>query len=141
MQFYETMIFLHRPFLSSPWLDQSNSRENNKSEDSGKICEDSATMICALVSMYRQQWNLRRIHAQAVAIILAAGLIHTHNCCIYSSQKGVDARKQLSICVQALGEMSHFNLSTRALEILISLRRDWQMWISKKPGKRLGRES
>ncbi len=141
MQFHEAMIFLHRPFLSSPCLDQVDGGEGNGFVDSAKICQESATVICRLITIYRQQRNIRRIHAQAVSIVLTAGLIHTHNCCVYSNQAGVDAQRQLSICVQALGEMGHFNFSTRALEIILSLRRDWQNRIFRKPGKRFGREA
>lgn len=146
MQFHEAMIFLHRPFISAPGVpaavplhDSNGAQIDANDDDSGTICEQSANAICRLVVMYRHQWNLRRIHAQVVAIILTAALIHVHNCCVFSSEKGVRAQEQLSICFQALAEMSHFNMSTRALEIILSLRRDWQTRTFSHTGrKRLG---
>ncbi|KAH0846686.1 putative Fungal specific transcription factor [Fonsecaea pedrosoi] len=140
LQFLEAVIFLQRPFISAPDAPGTNTLQADQADDdSGSICDASANAICRLVVIYRQQWNLRRVHAQIVAIILTAALIHVHNCCVFSSSKGVQAHKQLSICFQALGEMSHFNMSTRALEIILSLRRDWQDQIFGDLGrKRLG---
>ncbi|KIW35020.1 uncharacterized protein PV07_01747 [Cladophialophora immunda] len=141
LQFHEAVIFLQRPFISAPEAPGTNMFKADQAEDSGSICDASANAICRLVVIYRRQWDLRRVHAQIVAIILTAALIHVHNCCVFSSSKGVQAHKQLSICFQALGEMSHFNMSTRALEIILSLRRDWQDQMFRDSGrKRLGGE-
>lgn len=77
------------------------------------------------------------MHPQVVPIILTAALIHVHNCCIYSSEKGIRAQENISICISALGEMSYFTIGTRSLEIILSLRRDWQSRTFHRKGKKL----
>lgn len=137
MQYHEVMIMLHRPFISGP-ADHARS-EDSVLKDSGDICEASATAICRLLVMYRHQWGIRFVHPQVVPIILTAAMIHVHNCCIYSSEKGMRAQDNISICFSALGEMSYFNIGTRSLETILSLRRDWQSRTFNRIGKkRLG---
>ncbi|KAH0841184.1 fungal specific transcription factor [Fonsecaea pedrosoi] len=123
MQFHEVMIMLRRPFISPS---VPNTSHDGMLKDSAEICEASATAICRLLVMYRHQWGMRFMHPQIVSIILTAAMIHVHNCCIYSRDKGMQAHENISLCYSALGEMSYFNIATRSLETIMSLRRDWQ---------------
>jgi hypothetical protein len=126
MQYHEAMIILHRPFLSNFTGAPTTAPTNSPAEVSGRMCEESATAICRLFGLYRQQWKIRLVHPQVVALILTAALIHAHNSCVFSGQRGLQAQENIFQCVQVLGEMSHFNNSLRALEVVVSLRREWQ---------------
>ena len=142
MQFYQALTFLHRPFVSGSNSRQTCIATNGTFDDSARICNDSATAICQLIISYRQHWSIRHVHAQVVAIILTAAIIHIHNYCVFSSQMGMQAQGQLSVLVQALGEMGHFNNSSRALEVIMSLRHEWQnRSFCQLRSKRLGRDA
>jgi hypothetical protein len=58
---------------------------------------------------------------------MTACIIHAHDRCLYSDERGRSAQEQLLIGIQALGEMGQaFESSTRSLEVILSLKREWQ---------------
>jgi len=60
-------------------------------------------------------------------MVMTACLIHAHDRFTYTGQKGADAQEQLLNGFQALAEMGQaFESSMRSLEIIMSLKREWQ---------------
>jgi hypothetical protein len=83
------------------------------------------------VALYRSQYSLRCIQIIAVHVLMTACVIHAHDRFTYSDERGVAAQEQLLIGIQALGEMGQaFESSTRSLEIILSLKREWQFDVS-----------
>jgi hypothetical protein len=100
-------------------------------------CTESATQICQLLTMYRQAYGLQRIYIQITHVAMTASLIHIYNCCNISGVQGKRAQELLLICIQALAEMGQmYRTSSRALEVVTSLRRDWQTETFTSMGKK-----
>jgi hypothetical protein len=127
LQYHEAVILLHRPFVfrgtGRPYASMCSTTPTNAQE----ICTEAASEICRLIIMYRRKYSLRRIHIQMVHVVMTAGLIHVYNCCFATGKEAKSAQEHLFTCVQALGEMGQtFNSSSRGLEIMTSLRHEWQ---------------
>ena len=59
--------------------------------------------------------------------VFTAGLMHVYHGCFFTGSEGKEAQGHLLTCMQALGEMGQtFRSASRALEIITSLRHDWQ---------------
>lgn len=132
MTYHQILIYLYRPFVSEDNEATLNAREN---------CTGSAGQICRLLNIYRRYYALRYFNIQAVAITMVAGVVHAHDCCVYSGSKGKLAQDNLLTCIQALGEMGQcFNSSIRGLEVITTLRRVWQnkMFVQKGPKRQRG---
>jgi hypothetical protein len=131
MQYHEAVILLYRPFLHA-WPDQAARSFGVGAPDGRQMCTESASKICDLLIMYRRQYGLRHINVHAVDAVLSAGLVHADNCCYLPESDNKHAQELLNICIQALGEMGQtFHCSTRALEVVTTLRRDWHDEVSR----------
>ncbi|KFY74649.1 hypothetical protein V499_05312 [Pseudogymnoascus sp. VKM F-103] len=125
MQFYTISILLHRPFFSRT-LKEPKFSDDQLSNHPRNICIDAAQSIVKLLRIYRKQHTLRRPNVHIVHLVFTASLI-----CIYNaySSKGAAVTKclnDLQFCCQALGEMGEaWGNSTRALEVIICIKRDW----------------
>jgi hypothetical protein len=125
LQHQEAIILLYRPFLGK--IDYDNSHFSLLPSTARKRCFDAASRIAVLLSSYRQQYGLKRVHIQMVHVTLTAALIHTYYCSIIIGEDGKNAQEFLLTCIQALGEMGQtYRNASRALEIVTSLRSDWQ---------------
>jgi len=124
MQYHETVILLHRPFIAEA---RSLSSFPAAGLDASQSCTHSASEISRILLIYRRQWGLKHINLQAVHIVIMAGIIHAHDCCLYSGPQGRSARDMLHICLQALGEMGQtFQSANRGMEVVMALLHDWQ---------------
>lgn len=125
MQFYTISILLHRPFFSRA-LKEPKFSDGQLSNHPRNICINAAQSIVKLLRIYRKQHTLRRPNVHIVHLIFTASLI-----CIYNaySSRGAAVTKclnDLQFCCQALGEMGEaWGNATRALEVIICIKRDW----------------
>jgi hypothetical protein len=135
MQLYAISIFLYRPFFSrNIELDEVGIRVFNQAR---RVCLSAARSLVDLVRLYRKQHTLRRTNVQIVHLLFTASLIHIYNTCTSTGEEAQKALSDLQFCCQALTEIGQaYKNSTRALEVLICIKPEWQ---SKAYAKRLKR--
>jgi len=137
LQYHGAVILLHRPFISQIASQDSSPSAQKMPLSARESCTQSATQICQLLNMYRQAYGLKRIYIQITHVAMTASLIHIYNCCNLSGAQGKRAQELLLICIQALAEMGQtYRTSSRALEVVTSLRRDWQTETFTSMGKK-----
>jgi len=118
MAYHQTMIFLHRPFISE---------SDEVALVASQTCSNSAREICRLLGLYRRHYSLNRINIHAVAVTMTAGIVHAYDCCVFSGTRGKIAEQNLLECINALGEMGQsFNSAVRGIEVITSRRRMWR---------------
>jgi hypothetical protein len=126
MQFYAISIFLHRPFFSRS-AQRSVGEDQQESAQERQICVEAAQAIVRILQAYRKQHSLRQTNVQIVHLVFTASLIHIYTIC---TSTGIDAEKSmvdLQTCCQALSEIGQtYKNSTRALEVIICIKREWQ---------------
>jgi hypothetical protein len=125
--YHETIILLNRPFLghsepqgsrTSPGLTPSTAQRN---------CFHAASDIYKILTVYRRQYGLRRAHVHMVHVVMSAALIHSYFCSRFVEKEEPLSQGFLLTCLQSLGEMGQtYRVALRALEIIISLRNNWQ---------------
>jgi hypothetical protein len=127
MQYHQFMIFLHRPFISR-YRSQPYPPVGRGHNHARTTCIESAVAISKLLTKYKSAYTLRLINVQAVSIVFSAALILVF--ATVSEIKGdtdVDLNTHLSTCCKGLAELGKtFQNATRALEILLSIKRAWQ---------------
>jgi len=76
---------------------------------------------------FRKQHSLRHTNIQIVHLIFTASLIHIYNACTCSGVESQTALDDLQFCCQSLGEIGQtYGNATRALEVIILVKREWQ---------------
>lgn len=121
MQFYAVSIFLHRPYFSR------NSRNQQVSIQAQNACAEAAQSMVKLIRLYRKQHTLRRSNVQIVHLLFTASLIHIYTTCSSQGRASEMAMLDLQFCCQALGEIGvAYKNATRALEVIICIKREWQ---------------
>ncbi|KAF2484935.1 fungal-specific transcription factor domain-containing protein [Neohortaea acidophila] len=134
--FHEGIIFLHRPFLA----DARPIFAGNMT--ASQLCSNAAVEICRLLETSKAKYPLKYLNGSAVRIVIAAGTIHAYDSVVYSGPRGKQAQGHFLSAVRLLGELgTTFNSATRGLEIITSLRSEWQarrFQQSKGKRKRLG---
>lgn len=92
-----------------------------------KACLASATEICNLCRVYRQQFGLANIHVGAVHTLVTASLVLCY-AGRYTALASEAEQQQILTCINMLSELSKtFDTGVRALEIVTSLRREWAL--------------
>ncbi|KAG5764227.1 hypothetical protein H9Q72_007685 [Fusarium xylarioides] len=131
MQYYATLIFLYRPYLSCQitsqisTLDKAESRAAMSSVPSD--CVSAAHQVAELLRCYQQQHSFRRANVQIVHIILTASLIFIHDVCTRNYSESRHSLNDLQLCCHSLGEIGRcFGNATRALEVIILVKSEWQ---------------
>ncbi|KAL5622356.1 hypothetical protein FOBRF1_001606 [Fusarium oxysporum] len=131
MQYYATLIFLYRPYLSYQiasqisTLDKAESRAAMSSVPSD--CVSAAHQVAELLRCYQQQHSFRRANVQIVHIILTASLIFIHDVCTRNYSESRHSLNDLQLCCHSLGEIGRcFGNATRALEVIILVKSEWQ---------------
>jgi hypothetical protein len=133
MQFHAVSIFLHRPFFSR------NVRDQEVSTQAQRTCVEAAQSTTKLLRIYRKQHTLRQTNIQIVHLLFTASLIHIYNTCSSSGKAAESAMADLQFCCQALGEIGvAYKNSTRALEVIICIKQEWQRKANAMRRKRLG---
>jgi hypothetical protein len=131
MQFYAAIIFLFRPYFSHHLLRATQSL--NTMEDRATVARVKSDCISAAHSMvevlrcFRKQHSLRHTNIQIVHLIFTASLIHIYNACTCTGAESQTALDDLQFCCQSLGEIGQtYGNATRALEVIILVKREWQ---------------
>jgi hypothetical protein len=131
MQFYAAIIFLFRPYFSHHLLRATQSL--NAMEDRAAVARVKSECISAAHSMveilrcFRKQHSLRHTNIQIVHLIFTASLIHIYNACTCTGAESQTALDDLQFCCQSLGEIGQtYGNATRALEVIILVKREWQ---------------
>jgi hypothetical protein len=118
MLYHQTVIFLHRPFISE---------SDDVAVLASQTCSDSAREICRFLGLYRRHYSLSCINIHAVAVTMTAGIVLAYDSCVYSGNRGKKAEQNLLECINALGEMGQsFNSAVRGIEVITSRRRMWR---------------
>lgn len=127
MQYHQFMIYIHRPFISK-YRSQPYPPVGPGYNHARTTCIESAVAISKLLTKYKSAYTLRLINIQAVSIVFSAALILVF--ATVSEIRGdtnVDPNTHLSTCCKGLAELGKtFQNATRALEILLSIKRAWQ---------------
>jgi len=131
MQFYAAIIFLFRPYFSHHLLRATQSL--NTTEDRAAVarvksdCISAAHTMVEVLRCFRKQHSLRHTNIQIVHLIFTASLIHIYNACTCSGAESQTALDDLQFCCQSLGEIGQtYGNATRALEVIILVKREWQ---------------
>ncbi|KAM5370266.1 hypothetical protein ACJZ2D_008562 [Fusarium nematophilum] len=127
MQYYQIMIYIHRPFLSGGGLPPSAAHPSPLG-NSRAICIDSAKAISKLVRIYERTYTLRRINIQAVSIIFSASLLLVFASITATPEiEDEDLATHLEVCSHALAEIGeYYENSSRSLDLLLKIKRDWK---------------
>ncbi|KAI1029397.1 hypothetical protein LB504_010656 [Fusarium proliferatum] len=143
MQYFATLIFLYRPYLSyqiasqKSTLDKAESRAAMSSVPSD--CVSAAHQIAELLRCYQQHHSFRRANVQIVHIILTASLIFIHDVCTRNYSESRHSLNDLQLCCHSLGEIGRcFGNATRALEVIILVKSEWQRIATTRLGQRAG---
>jgi hypothetical protein len=131
MQFYAAIIFLFRPYFSHHLLRATQSL--NTTEDRAAVarvksdCISAAHQMVEVLRCFRKQHSLRHTNIQIVHLIFTASLIHIYNACTCAGAESQTALDDLQFCCQSLGEIGQtYGNATRALEVIILVKREWQ---------------
>ncbi len=131
MQFYATFIALYRPYLSSHFVRSGQSLASSRDQavllDATPGCVAAAHEIAQILRCYQRQHSLRRSNIQIVHIIFTACLVFIHDVCTRDYEEARTSQSDLQFCCHALGEIGHaYGNATRALEVVILVRSEWQ---------------
>lgn len=127
MQFYQSLIYAHRPWMSKTHS-QPQQAKGPGADQARKVCMDSARAIARLLRLYEERWTLRRINIQAVAITFSAALLLVFaTVSRYQREREDEILTDLSACLRALDELSpSWDTARRARDFLIRLQRHWE---------------
>ena len=127
MQYHQFLIYIHRPFISKH-RSQPYPPVGPGYNHARTTCIESAVIISQLLTRHKTTYTLRFINIQAVSIVFSAALILVF--ATVSEIKGnnnADLNTHLSTCCKSLAELGKtFENATRALEVLLSIKRAWQ---------------
>jgi hypothetical protein len=138
MQYYQIMIFFHRPWVSKSYIQPQNPKQGPGYQHARRTCAESATAIARLLRLYEKHYTFRRINNQVVAIIFTAALMLIFITISMSSQdtsrlhsdeknRLADMAAHLNVCFRALDELGQsFENAKRTRDFLVSLQRRWQ---------------
>ncbi|KAL4940033.1 hypothetical protein BDV06DRAFT_27066 [Aspergillus oleicola] len=151
MQYYQNIIYAHRPWMSKSHIQPSPPRGPGH-DHAREMCIRSAITIARILTMYENRFTLRRIHTKAVAITSSAVLLllfaavtqykvpsgsgeHEHQQSSGGTVTGIAGH--LSTCFRALDEFAiSWPSASRAKDLLLRLQRKWE--IRTRPRKRGG---
>ncbi|KAL7946984.1 fungal-specific transcription factor domain-containing protein [Trichoderma barbatum] len=142
MQFYTLVIFLFRPYFSRDILrwTQSMSHEGRSAVATVRTdCISAAHRLVEVLRCFRKQHSLRYTNIQIVHLIFTGSLVHIYNACTCSPSESQTALDDLQFCCQSLGEIGQtYGNATRALEVIILVKREWQRLAAVRNAKRPG---
>ncbi|KAL4800910.1 fungal-specific transcription factor domain-containing protein [Aspergillus venezuelensis] len=153
MQYYQNIIYAHRPWMSKSHIQPSPPRGPGHGH-AREMCIQSAIAIARILTMYENRFTLRRIHTKAVAITSSAVLLLLFAAVTGykiptgagsggeheqqqqgSTGTGTGIVGHLSTCFRALDEFAiSWPSASRAKDLLLRLQRKWE--IRTRPRKR-----
>lgn len=127
MQYYQIIIYIHRPFLSTGTM-PSPSSLGSQHDNPRTICVDSAFAISKLIHHYERLYTLRRINIQAVSVVFSASLLLLFaSLTVRQDDDHAECVAHLDLCTHALAEMGeYYENATRSLDLLFSIKRSWK---------------
>ena len=127
MQYYQNMIYAHRPWMSKSHL-QPQPPKGPGYNHAREMCIHSAISIAKILHLYETRYTLRRISVKAVSIISSAVpllLFAAVSQYPLSEQENVTAH--LSTCFRALDESSlSWQSASRTKDLLVRLQCKWE---------------
>ncbi|KAH7083507.1 hypothetical protein BKA63DRAFT_584879 [Paraphoma chrysanthemicola] len=136
MQFYAIRILAHRPLFAANVAVHGQEPEISSSQ-ARQTCFDAAQMLVRILETYRRQHTLRRVNVQMVHLVFTASLTYVFETCTSTGTRLQTAMTSLQVCTQALTEIGQaFRNATRALELIICIKRDWHKSSHSEPPKR-----
>lgn len=127
MQYYQILIYIHRPFISNQRVPKDSSTRI-RLPHARRSCVEAALSVARLIKMYDTSHTLGRINIQAVSIIFSAALM-----LLYAKLSSFPPfsqsilAKHLEICSRSLAEIGkYYENASRSLDLLLSIKRDWQ---------------
>ena len=127
MQYYEILILLYRPFIQPNDAPAQSPALQIPAKKALEICMESATEISQLLKIHCRHFGIARLNVYSVHILMTAALIHVFVAGDRSNPRQAEAQAAARESIQALSELSHtFESSTRAFEVITSIRLDWQ---------------
>ncbi|GAA5993685.1 hypothetical protein JCM10908_002295 [Rhodotorula pacifica] len=116
LQFYNSLILLHRPFIPG-----QNSKAGHGTFPSHSICTTAANAIANIVTIWRKTWSLRQCPPFLTYPIFSAGIICVYNAS-FDESLAHPAKVHLLQCMEALHEMELiWGSATRQRELLHGL--------------------
>ncbi|GAA5880402.1 hypothetical protein JCM3774_006436, partial [Rhodotorula dairenensis] len=116
LQFYNSLILLHRPFIPG-----QNSTAGQGTFPSHSICTTAANAIANIVTIWRKTWTLRQCPPFLTYPIFSAGIICVYNAS-FDESLAHPAKVHLLQCMEALKEMELiWGSATRQRELLHGL--------------------
>ncbi|KAH8685066.1 hypothetical protein BGZ61DRAFT_356240 [Ilyonectria robusta] len=107
--------------------------------DSG--CISAAHGITELLRCYQRQHSLRRSNIQIVHIIFTASLVFIYDVCSRSYSESRTSLSDLQFCCHTLGEIGQsYGNATRALEVIILVKSEWQRLAAVRSSYKLGKK-
>lgn len=127
MYFSLLVIILHRPFCSKNYV-QPKPLIGPGAQHAREMCVSHAVNISRLLACYSRLYTLRRASNQVVHTAFTAALILVYAIVSRITVEGYDdLRTPLDICCGALVDLGQaFNNASRALEVLLAVKRSWQ---------------
>lgn len=126
MQFHQSMIYTHRPWMSKHGIQPQPPRSPGYRHARG-MCVHSAVAIAKIVQLYESQQSLKLVHHGAVHVAASAALLLLFaDVCACSDWRREEVVLCLSTCFRALGEFAASWESARlALDQLLVVQREW----------------
>lgn len=128
MQYYQNIIYAHRPWMSKSYL-QPQPPKGPGYLHAREMCIQSAIAIAKILVLYETSYTLRRINVQAVSITSSAVLFLLFAAVSkHPSQQHNDITVYLSTCFRALDEFAlSWQSARRAKDLLVGLQRQWEI--------------
>jgi hypothetical protein len=126
MQYYQSIIYAHRPWMSKHALQPQPPRGPGYRHARG-MCVRSAIAITNLLGIYEMNHGMRNIHHSAVHVASSAAVILLFaDVCSHPDWKQQDIRAHLSICFRALEEFAGSWQSARqATHVIHEIQTKW----------------
>ena len=121
------VIILHRPFCSKNYV-QPKPLVGPGAQHAREMCVSHAVNISRLLACYKRLYTLRRASNQVVHTTFTAALILVYAIVSRITVEGYDdLHTPLAIwCPECHDMVKAFNNASRALEVLLAVKRSWQ---------------
>lgn len=124
MDFYFTLILLHRPFLQFSQVLHDLNHWDDSTLNSTTTCAIAAANIIKLVANYQQSYKIEQVPSPVVHVTFIAGTIHLVN---FRLAKADTHHRLLQRCMVALSAMGDsYPIAHKAASVLQELTERWK---------------
>ncbi|OAL19164.1 hypothetical protein AYO20_11675 [Fonsecaea nubica] len=129
MQFYTTIIMLHRPFAAYTSPSSGTTGHGGKSLGghtpalSRQVCNENAIRFSKLLLAYREHYGVEKIYSSMLHMIFIAAttLISQISTDTNEKEEGTEKKKWLAVCLQALNDLTpSFHIAGRVHRVIAS---------------------